>query len=201
MPERLVRVDGGEIQPQSIQNTPVGTAAVKDNTISNASASVSRTPIRITQVQGTPIQTSEIGGGGGGGGTGDYNDLISKPSINGVKLVGNKTSEDLYIVSEGTTAFWQSKSTYIPKKGEFVVYTDHTTKNNPDGSTTNIPAIKVGDGLAYVVDLPFTDDGLSAALDDHIEDQVRHVTLQERLFWNAKLNCEVTNEELILNRN
>lgn len=36
-------------------------------------------------------------GGGGGGGTSNYNDLSNKPSINGVTLSGNKTSEDLNI--------------------------------------------------------------------------------------------------------
>ena len=36
-------------------------------------------------------------GGGGGGGTSNYNDLSNKPSINGVTLTGNKTSEDLNI--------------------------------------------------------------------------------------------------------
>lgn len=36
-------------------------------------------------------------GGGGGGGTDDYNDLSNLPSINGVELKGNKTTEDLNI--------------------------------------------------------------------------------------------------------
>lgn len=36
-------------------------------------------------------------GGGGGGGTNDYNDLINLPQINGVELIGNKTSTDLKI--------------------------------------------------------------------------------------------------------
>lgn len=36
-------------------------------------------------------------GGGGGGGTSNYNDLSNKPTINGVTLDGNKTSEDLNI--------------------------------------------------------------------------------------------------------
>lgn len=35
--------------------------------------------------------------GGGGGGTSDYSQLTNKPSINGVTLSGNKTSEDLGI--------------------------------------------------------------------------------------------------------
>lgn len=34
-------------------------------------------------------------GGGGGGSTSNYNELTNKPSINGVTLDGNKTSEDL----------------------------------------------------------------------------------------------------------
>lgn len=31
----------------------------------------------------------------GGSGTGDYEELVHKPSINGVELVGNKTFEEL----------------------------------------------------------------------------------------------------------
>lgn len=34
-------------------------------------------------------------GGGGSGGTDDYEDLLNKPSINGVELIGNKTFQDL----------------------------------------------------------------------------------------------------------
>lgn len=34
---------------------------------------------------------------GGGGGTSDYTELTNKPSINGVELVGNKTTEQLLI--------------------------------------------------------------------------------------------------------
>ena len=41
--------------------------------------------------------------GGGGGGTSDYSDLSNKPSINGVTLVGNKTTGDLGITSTPMT--------------------------------------------------------------------------------------------------
>lgn len=34
-------------------------------------------------------------GGGGSGGTDNYNDLLNKPSINGIELIGNKTFQDL----------------------------------------------------------------------------------------------------------
>lgn len=39
-------------------------------------------------------------GGGGGGGTTDYEELDNLPSINGVELTGNKTSEDLKITAD-----------------------------------------------------------------------------------------------------
>ena len=48
------------------------------------------------------ISAGSSGGGGGTGGTSNYPDLTNKPQINGVELVGNKTSEDLGI-EQGVT--------------------------------------------------------------------------------------------------
>lgn len=51
------------------------------------------------------ISAGNAGGGGGTGGTSNYPDLANKPKINGIELVGNKTSEDLGIdpgISEET---------------------------------------------------------------------------------------------------
>lgn len=45
-----------------------------------------------------PVQS-----GGGEGGTSDYNDLSNRPSINGVTLVGNKTSSNLGVAAEQHT--------------------------------------------------------------------------------------------------
>ena len=39
-------------------------------------------------------------GGGGGGGVTDYNQLTNKPSVNGVELSGNKTSDELDVMPE-----------------------------------------------------------------------------------------------------
>lgn len=44
------------------------------------------------------------GGSGGGGGTSDYNPLTNKPQVNGVTLVGNKTTSDLGITASGVGA-------------------------------------------------------------------------------------------------
>ena len=129
----------------------------------------------------------------------DYNRLKNKPSINGVELIGNQTAESLYIVSENTVEGWSQTPTYIPKNGEIVLYTDYAK----DDQDRPIPAIKMGDGSAFVADLPFVNDDIRNDLLEHINDHVVHITDEERNFWNNKLNYEydVGDENLILNRN
>jgi hypothetical protein len=59
------------------------------------------------QTTGT-LTALEVGGTkyavGGGSGTSDYTDLTNKPSINGVTLIGNKTTSDLGITASGVGA-------------------------------------------------------------------------------------------------
>lgn len=129
---------------------------------------------------------------------GDYEALKNKPKIDGVELIGNLSLMDFKYMSEDTAAGWNSKPTYVPKKGEIVIYTDG------DGNR-NFPEIKIGDGSAYVADLPFVGSGLfylvNSRLDDHINDDVRHITQAERTFWNNKLNCSISGDELVINHN
>lgn len=148
--------------------------------------------IRIKPKQPLSVQVSGVSPG-----TSDYNSLRNKPTLNGVEIAGNLTSQSLYIVSENTVAGWASNPTYIPKAGELVLYTDyaHDDQGNP------IPALKVGDGNAYVADIPFVDEDVRVTLLAHINDTVSHVTDAERAFWNNKLNYEVDGEELFFNRN
>ena len=125
-------------------------------------------------------------------GTTDYEKLKNKPSINGVVLIGDKTSVDLNIVSENTESGWSGTPMYVPKNGEICLYTD-TGK------------IKIGDGSVCLVDLPFIGeaavDEVKELLRKHIEDQNIHVTQEEKNFWNAKLNYDVDGEILMFNRN
>ena len=76
--------------------------------------------------------------------------------------------------------------------------------------TVNIPNIKIGTGNAYVQDLAFVDEKTREILMNHINDNDIHVTLQEKLFWNNKVNIddayaqihqELEDETLIFNRN
>ena len=107
-------------------------------------------------------------------------------------------------IGYNTTEYWDNLTGYIPAEGEIVIYSDHSSKE-VDGETVYIPAIKIGTGNAYVQDLAFIDEDISNMLMDHINDMIRHITEEERLYWNNKLNVndlqEVSEEVLIFNRN
>ena len=115
-----------------------------------------------------------------------------------------------------TTENWNNARGFIPLAGEIIVYTDYETKTwtveeygEEVMKTALIPNIKIGDGNAYVQDLPFVDTNLRDTLMEHINNQDIHVTLQDKLFWNNKINVddayeqiheELIEETLILNR-
>lgn len=107
-----------------------------------------------------------------------------------------------------TTANWNAARGMVPLAGEVIIYTDYKTiQKEIDGEMRNviIPGIKIGDGQTYVQDLPFIDEGLRDRLLDHIDNQDIHVSLQDKLFWNNKLNVddnmELVDGALVLNRN
>ena len=115
-----------------------------------------------------------------------------------------------------TTENW-NMSDLVPMPGEVVVYTDYEVKTyeveeygEKVTKTVEIPNIKIGTGNAYVQDLPFVDEKTRDILMAHIQDHDIHVTLQEKVFWNNKINVddakeqitgELEDETLILNRN
>ena len=116
-----------------------------------------------------------------------------------------------------TTAHWNQAIGFIPLPGEVIVYEDYETKTytveeygQTVTKTVNIPNIKIGTGNAYVQDLAFVDEKTRDILMEHIRNQDIHVTLQEKVFWNNKINVddaeeqitgELEDETLILNRN
>lgn len=116
-----------------------------------------------------------------------------------------------------TTENWNNATGFIPLPGEVIIYTDYETKTYTVEEygeiitkTVNIPNIKIGTGNAYVQDLAFVDQKTREMLLDHINNQDIHVTLQDRLFWNNKVNIddayaqihhELEDETLIFNRN
>ena len=116
-----------------------------------------------------------------------------------------------------TTENWNNARGFIPLAGEVIVYTDYEVKTytvqeygETVTKTVEIPNIKIGTGNAYVQDLGFVDEKTRDILMAHIQDHDVHVTLQEKVFWNNKINVddaeeqvsgELEDETLILNRN
>lgn len=103
-------------------------------------------------------------------------------------------------VHTNTTAYWSAQTSYVPRSGDIIVYSDKDTIVE-DGVTKLVPGFKIGDGNAYVVDLPFTDTAIVHRLMAHMNDMEAHVTNQERTFWNNKLNLSLNGETLEFNRN
>lgn len=95
-----------------------------------------------------------------------------------------------------TTEHWNAKIDYIPARGTIIVYSDRRVI---DGVA--YPAIKIGDGGAYLIDLPFIGDDNTAEiidqLNDHINNKEIHVTKEEKEYWNNKLDSELDGENLI----
>ena len=67
------------------------------------------------------------------------------------------------------------------------IYSDYKVIEK-DGEEIYLPGIKIGDGKAFLIDIPF----LNSAQDsnnqfiEHINDMSRHITEAERQFWNNK---------------
>lgn len=85
-----------------------------------------------------------------------------------------------------TTEFWNSHPAIIAKEGYLYVYSDY----KQDGENKNLAGIKAGDGTSYLIDMPFIDELYA----DHIDDVVKHITAEERTFWNNKVRCYIDPE-------
>lgn len=91
----------------------------------------------------------------------------------------------------GTTEYWDERPTYVPVEGMIIVYTDYDSYVDEEtGETIYIPAIKVGDGNAYLIDKPFIGDNIKEALVEHVDNSLIHVSEEDRLSWNNKITCD-----------
>ena len=103
--------------------------------------------------------------------------------------IDRSSSMYLKAIHSGTTESWNSQRDLIAKRDNLYVYTDYKTI---DGVA--LPGIKIGDGTSYLIDLPFSASN-SVELDEHILDNVRHITNEERIFWNNKVTCFIDSSD------
>jgi hypothetical protein len=96
-------------------------------------------------------------------------------------------------VASNTTDGWNSQRDLISKKNVLYVYTDYRQTEDEEGNVKNIPGIKIGDGKAYLIDLPFVNDIYLS----HINDSTIHVTQSEKNSWNNKVMCYISGKRLI----
>lgn len=101
----------------------------------------------------------------------------------------------------------QIETTFIPLSGEVIVYKDYESiqveDNNGGTHTHYIPAMKIGNGINYLCDLPFLTSGESADIQAHINNHTIHVSVADREFWDNKLNYNSNIQDGLLefNRN
>lgn len=134
----------------------------------------------------------------------DYNELDNLPFINDILIKGSISLSDLNLsaIYYDTTAHWNSQVSLKSEKGAIYIYSDHQNIEE-SGETILVPGLKIGDGLAYVIDLPFVSNDSSRELKAHIANTIIHVTQEEKNFWNNKLNMHVDSsnpENLVFTR-
>lgn len=111
---------------------------------------------------------------------------------------------DRLIYYSKTKEQWNMNPALISEKDVLYIYTNYKTIEK-DGEEIVVPGLKVGDGKGYLIDLPFINsvggEDLEQLLMDHINNHSIHVTQEEKMFWNNKLNLSLHEENLVFNRN
>ena len=92
-------------------------------------------------------------------------DVVVDVSFDGIKDV-------LY----GSRAYWEARPDFVPSEGQLIVWTDHGSVTDSEGTVTKVPGFKFGDGNAYNLDLPFVGDDGDGKLD--VDDNVQNETLR-----------------------
>ena len=95
-----------------------------------------------------------------------------------------------------TKAHWDAQASLVSEANTVYIYSDYYQDENGN----DIPAVKLGDSKAYVIDLPV----LGKLYDDHLADTVKHITSSERTAWNNKIRCYLDSndsEKLIFTTN
>lgn len=86
----------------------------------------------------------------------------------------------------GSTEYWNRQPDLVGERGSLYIYKDWMV----DEEGRLVAGIKVGDGETLLIEQPAIDQ----LWQDHINDMIRHITPEERLYWNNKVSCEYAEE-------
>ena len=99
-------------------------------------------------------------------------------------------------IERKTKQEWAEERDKIAEENVIYIYSNWETKEDDQGNVINIPRVKIGDGMGYLIDLPFIDD----TFESHIKNKDIHVTLAQKQFWNNKVrtdDSEIDGQNLI----
>lgn len=120
------------------------------------------------------------------------------------KLKNNLNNKMIYYSKK--KAEWDLNKDLISQKNVLYIYSDYKSVNK-DTKQVFIPGLKIGDGTTYLIDLPFINDTAGGSeieqmILDHINNNIIHISAEERNFWNNKLNLllQPESQTLIFNR-
>lgn len=129
----------------------------------------------------------------------DYNKLKNKPMIDGVIMEGDLSITDLNLrhIYCDTSAHWAERTDLVSEEGAIYIYSDYSIEETEEGQIA-VPAIKIGDGLAYVVDLPICRGSSKIPMDDilnYVTEALSStnslVTTSDRQRWDDKVSVSV----------
>lgn len=111
---------------------------------------------------------------------GELTGVVNAPkTLRGVVQVADKYPY-IAIVSK-TVAEWAELPQYMSVKNSLYIYSDYRREVNPEtGEVKLIPRIKIGDGMTFVADLPFS---------------TMSITQEDIDRWNNKSDLQVTVDE------
>lgn len=107
------------------------------------------------------------------------------------------------VIYYDTEEHWNSKRLIIAEYKAIYVYSNYSYIEDDEGNRVPVPAIKIGDGTSYLIDMPFVGQDIRDALLEHIDNTTIHITSSEREFWNNKVSAFVLAndpERLILSK-
>lgn len=117
---------------------------------------------------------------------------VQGQTVLGDAKVGSVTvvrTDSPFTVIYNTTNGWNSQPEFVPKSGTIIVYLDKYSYKN-EGETVYVPGIKVSDGNAYLIDLPF--------ITDRIENIGVFYSIDTMAGWSGNANYIPQRNELII---
>ena len=98
-------------------------------------------------------------------------------------------------IYQDTEENWNIQIDMMAERNAIYVYTNHSYLNDGNDNLTPVPAIKIGDGTSYLIDMPFVGGEALSDWASHINNTSVHVSKNERILWNNKVSSFIDNDD------